>query len=209
MTARALRVTAVLAALGLAIAFALHRAPQETAAIGASAPAGAIEAPSPPQDFVSEFKAARAEALRRDALQEALAAAREEERQRWETLRSKLFGPKALESRDRFRPVSQIQLAELRAQRYESETVDRTWATAAEAQILEKISQTGVKALDLRVQCRTTVCRLEVLEPANERPISARIAVALLQDAELEPTLPKQIDSPAGTRATVSYLAKK
>jgi len=209
MSARPLYGVALLALLGLASALALHRAPVQTAVIDVSEPTSAIENPSPRQDFAAEFMASRAEALIAEARDQALAAARDEQQERSETQRSKLFGPTATELRDSIRPLSQIQVAEQRAQRYESEAVDRTWATGAEAQILEKISQTGVKALDLRVECRTTVCRLEMLEPASERLNSVKIAVALLQGTELEPSFPKQIDSPAGTRATVSYLARK
>jgi hypothetical protein len=208
MSAKVIRGAALFALLGLAIAIALHRAPQQTADISASDPTGPVENPIP-QDFAREYMAARREALKDEARDEALAAAREEEQQRWEAWRSKVFGPTARELRESIRPVSQVQLAELRAQRYESETVDRTWATGAETQILEMISQTGVNALDLRVECRTTVCRLDVLEPATEHMTSMKIAVALRQVAELEPSFPKQIDSPAGTRATVSYLARK
>ena len=209
MSAKAVGGVALLTVLGLAIALALHRTPQQTADINASEPTSAIENASPPQDFAKEFMAARADALRSQAREEGLAAAREEEQQRLETLRSKLFGPPAQELRDSIKPLSQLQLAEQRALRYESETVDRTWASGAEAEILEKISQTGVKALDLRVECRTTVCRLELLAPASERLTSVRVAAALLQVAELAPSFPREIDSPEGTRATVAYLARK
>jgi len=188
---------ALLALLGLAIAVALHRPPMQTAVVGTSEPTGADDEPLPPQDLTTEFLAARAEALMDEARDEALAAARDEEKQRWEALRSSL------------KPQSPVQLAERRALQYESEPVDRAWASRTEAQILEKISQTGIKALDLRVECRTTVCRLEVLEPATERLARARIVGALLQVEELTPSPPKQIDSPAGTRATVSYLARR
>ena len=204
-TKRLYRVT-LLAVLGLAIALALHHEPLPTAVTGTSEPASAGEKPSLPQDFAAEFMAARAEALKNEAREQALAAARQEERQHWETLRR---APTALELRDSITPLSQVQLVQQRALRYESEAVDQTWASVAEAEILEKISQTGVNALDLRVECKTTICRLELVELASERPASVRIAVALLQSTELAPTFPTQIDSPAGTRATVSYLARK
>ncbi len=197
MSAKRILGGALLAALGLAIAVALHRPPMQTAAVGAAEPTSAVDEPLPPEDLTTDFLAARAQALMDEARDEALAAARDEEQQRWEALRASL------------KPQSPVQLAERRAQQYESEPVDRAWASRAEAQILEKISQTGLKALDLRVECRTTVCRLEVLEPATERRATARIVGALLQVDELAPSPPKQIDSPPGTRATVSYLARR
>ncbi len=209
MSAKPLYGVALLALLGLAIALALHREPVQTAVTGTAEPTSAIETPPPSQDFAAEFMAARAEALKKEARDAALAVAHDEEQRRWETMLLQQSRSVALGLRDSIKPLSQVQIAEQRALRYESETVDRTWATTAEAQILEKVSQTGVKALDLRVACRTTVCRLEVLAPASERQTSMLIAVALLQVAELEPSFPTQIDSPPGTRATVSYLARK
>jgi len=205
MSAKPILGVSLLALLGLAIAVALHRAPVRTVVVGATEPTGAADEPSPPQDFTSDFLATRAQALMDEARDEALATAREEEQQRWEALRNKLFRPApGLRT-----SMSPMRLAEQREQQYQSEAVDRTWAPSAEAQILEKISQTGVKALDLRVECRTTVCRLEVLQPAIDRLATARIVGALLQVEELAPSVPKQIDGPAGTRATVSYLARK
>jgi hypothetical protein len=209
VSAKPLYGVALLALLGLAIALALHRAPPNTAVVDVPEPTSADEPPTPPQDFAAEFMASRAEALIDEARDQALAAARDEEQARSDAQRSKLFGPTAKELRASIRPLSRMQIWEQRAQRYESEAVDRTWAAGAEAQILEKISQTGVKALDLRVECKTTVCRLELLEPASERLNSVKIGVALLQVAELEPSFAREVDSPAGTRTTVAYLARK
>ena len=192
MRAKPLYGITLLALLGVAIA--LRRAPVPMAVVDVSEATSATENPSPPQDFAAEFMASRAAILITEAREQALAAARDEQQQRWDTQRRKLFGPTT---------------SEKRAQQFESEAVDRTWATGAEAQILEAISQTGVNALDMRVECRTTVCRLELLEPASAGLSSVKVAVALQQVAELAPSLPKQVDSPAGTRAIVAYLAKK
>src|SRR4029077_14428439 len=102
----------------------------------------------------------------RDARERALDSARTDERERWENLKSQ----QRAAARE-FRPSAQLQFVEQRAQLYESENVDRDWAPRAEAEILEKVSQTGVQVLDLRVECRTSICRLELSERANERSI--------------------------------------
>jgi hypothetical protein len=194
---------AVLAVLAVVIAFALNRTRPQDANIAALPPNTTEETPLP-NDFAAQFAAERKQALMRDARERALDSARTDERERWENLKREQ-GVAARKSR----PLAQLQLAEQRAQLYESENVDRDWAPRAESEILEKVSETGVQALDLRVECRTSICRLELLERANERSMSMPIAAALLQIADLQPSFPRRIESPAGARATVSYLARK
>ena len=203
MRAGALYVVAVLAVSAVVIAFVLNRTRPRDANVAASPPSTTEETPLP-NGFAAQFAAERKQALMRDARERALDSARADERERWENLR------RAQRTAARkLRPSTPLQLTAQRAQRYESETVDRDWAPRAEAEILEKVSQTGVQVLDLRVECRTSICRLDVLERANERSISMPIAVALLQIADLQPSFPRQVESPAGARATVSYLARK
>jgi len=199
MRARALYVVAVVAVLAAVFGLVLDRRPPQGADIEASS-----EETSPPNEFAERFAAERRQALMREARERALDSARADERERWENLKRE----QRVAARE-FRPLAQLQLAEQRAQLYESENVDRDWAPGAEAEILEKVSQTGVQVLDLRVECRTSICRLELLERANERSISMPIAIALLQVSDLQPSFPRQIDSTAGTRATVSYLARR
>ena len=191
---------AALAVLEAVVTRVLSRAPLQDAT---SSPVN-MAAETPPNDFAAQFAAERKEALIRDAREQALDSARADERERWEDLKRK----QAAASRD-FHPSAQMQLAEQRAQRYELENVDRDWAPRAEAAILEKVSQTGVTVLDLRVQCRTSICRLELLERANERSISIPVGLALLQIDELQSSPLRQVESPAGTRTTVSYLARR
>lgn len=191
-----------LAVSAAVIAFVLNRTLPQDADIAASPPS-ATEEP-PPNDFAAQFAAERKQALMREARDRALDSARADERELWESLKRQ----QRVAARE-FRPLAQQQLAEQVAQLYESENVDRDWAPRTEAEILEKVSQTGVQVLDLRVECRTSICRLELLERANQRSVSMPIAIALLQVADLRPFPPRQIDSTAGTRATVSYLARK
>jgi hypothetical protein len=55
-------------------------------------------------------------------------------------------------------------------QRFSSEGVDPSWAAAAEAHVLGRIAQTESLALiSLRVECRATMCRLELTEPGGSR----------------------------------------
>ena len=204
MRAKALYAVTVLAMSAAVIAFVLNRTPPQDASISASPPTAVTAEPPVPTDFAARFAAERRQALMIEAREQALDSAWADERERWESLKRKQM----IAARE-YRPLAQLQLAEQRAQLYESENVDRDWAPRAEAEILEKVSQTGVQVLDLRVQCRTTICRLDLLERANERSISMPIAVALLQIPDLQPSFPRPIESPAGARSTVSYLARK
>ena len=198
----------VIAALAVSAAVAtlmLNRAPLQDANTVASPDAS--ENLQPPEDFAAQFLAERGQALMRDAREQALTSAREDERERWEDMKRRQIVA-AREARPAL-AWQQMQFVEQRAQLYESESVDRDWAPRAEAAILEQVAQTGAQVVDLRVECRTSICRLELVERANERPIAVPVAVALLQIGELQPTFPRRIESPAGTRATVSYLARR
>jgi hypothetical protein len=203
MRVRALHIVAALAVLAVVTAFILHRTRPQDANIEVSPPSTTGETPLP-DDFAAQFAAERRQALMRDARERALDSARTDERERWENLKRE----QAAAARNSG-ALTQLQLAEQRAQRYELENIDRDWAPRAEAEILEKVSQTGIRVLDLRVECRTSICRLELLQSADERSISIPVGLALLQIDALQPSPLRQVDSAAGTRATVSYLARR
>ena len=204
MRARALFVLVPLAILGIALALMIDRAPPQSARTEAPPPPVAVEEPSrpPPEGFAETYALEREETLMREAREAALASARAEERERFEDLkRAQIAAARS--------SLPSAQLTEQRAQRFEAESVDREWAPGAEREILEKISQTAVKALDVRVECRTTVCRLELLQRASDPPVSFEVAVALRQAANLQASPPKEGDAPAGTRSMVSYVVRR
>jgi hypothetical protein len=201
MRVAALFIVAVLAVLAVVTALRFTR-PQD-ANIGAS-PTRMTEEMPLPDDFTAAFAAERNQALMRDARERALSSARTDEHERWESLKRE----QSIAARNAG-PLTQLQLAEQRAQRYELENIDRDWAPRVEAEILEKVSQTGVRVLDLRVECRTSICRLELLQRADERSISIPVGLALLQIDELQSSSARQVDSAAGTRVMVSYLARR
>jgi hypothetical protein len=205
MAAKLPYVVAVLAVSAAVATLMPKRAPLQDANTAASP--GASENAEPPQDFAARFLAERGQALMKEAREQALTSAREDERERWEEMKRRQI----VAAREAQGPLAwqQMQFVEQRARLYESESVDRDWAPRAEAAILEQVAQTGVQVLDLRVECRTSVCRLELLERASDRPIAVPVAVALRQIGELQPTFPRRIESPVGTRATVSYLARR
>jgi hypothetical protein len=51
---------------------------------------------------------------------------------------------------------------------FAEEPVDSTWAPAKEADVLAKFAQMpGLKLIDLQVECRSTMCRLQVMQPTG------------------------------------------
>ena len=51
---------------------------------------------------------------------------------------------------------------------FAAESVDPTWSTQTEARILGRIAEiTGLALVSLNVECRTTLCRLQLVEPGT------------------------------------------
>lgn len=59
---------------------------------------------------------------------------------------------------------------------FAAEPVDAAWAPGAEADLLAKFAQMpGLKLIDIQVECRSTMCRLELTQP-REPPAEGRAA---------------------------------
>ena len=93
-----------------------------------------------------------------------------------------------------------------------AEPVDATWAPGAEAELLAKIAQVpGLKLIDLQVQCRSTMCRLQLTQP---RRIPGERAgppfLLLLNSLGMEPrwmmTVPDGNGGPSATTRSFAYL---
>jgi hypothetical protein len=53
---------------------------------------------------------------------------------------------------------------------FAAEPVDREWAPGAEADLLAKFAQMpGLTLIDLQVECRSTMCRLQLTQPSGSR----------------------------------------
>jgi hypothetical protein len=84
---------------------------------------------------------------------------------------------------------------------FAAESVDSRWASATEADILGAISRiTGLKLITLQVDCRTTMCRLQLAERAG-RP-------DLIEQSGLRARwMLSRIDE-HGTRISVVYVGR-
>jgi len=96
-------------------------------------------------------------------------------------------------------------------QAFAAESVDPRWATAAEANILGKIAQvSGLTVTDLQVECRTTMCRLQIVEPRRSTPDPNRFEFVDLVDDDfgLKPLWLISLVNPIGGLTSVGYFKR-
>jgi hypothetical protein len=88
-----------------------------------------------------------------------------------------------------------------------AESIDAQWAPMAEAQILDRIAQEpGLRLLDLRVECRTTMCRVQMTQPrVTEERASP---VTFLNKAGYQIRFIVALDNQAGGRGSIAYLVR-
>lgn len=89
---------------------------------------------------------------------------------------------------------------------FAAEPVDAAWATSAEADMLAKFAQIpGLKLIDLQVECRSTMCRLQLTQPGT--PDGSRQPFSLLRDSVgLTPRWMMVVPQPGGGMKSVAYL---
>jgi hypothetical protein len=109
-----------------------------------------------------------------------------------------------------------VSLAELRAmpaherlaerqRSFEAEPVDADWARGAEAELLRKLADVqGLRVVTLRVECRTTTCRMEITLAASGGPAGGQGALA----PYLRPTMVVPALDPSGAPSTLMYFAR-
>jgi hypothetical protein len=65
-----------------------------------------------------------------------------------------------------------------------TEPVDRTWAPSAEAAVFAAVAQIpGLKLIDQQVECRSTMCRIELTQPASAVTGGERVPFNMLGDS--------------------------
>jgi hypothetical protein len=186
MRLRAPIIAAALLGSAIALVWLLREQPASTVAVPVSLPptepvAGAADTPPATADVVSEPPRAPlpAEATTALSLQ----------------LQSQLRAlgedfPRQLEGAERV---------------FAAEPVDESWALDAQADVLGAISQLGGLALlSVGVECRSTMCRLQMSQPQREGAAPARDIVAAIG---LQPQWVMQLPGRGtGTLNTVAYL---
>jgi hypothetical protein len=116
----------------------------------------------------------------------------------------------------RLPPVPELLATE---REFNSESVDPEWAGRTEAYILGEIAQlTGLELVGLHVECRTTLCRLRLAEPAqapaaspaaaSPRPGGAPPFDELVRKFGLEPLWVMKVADRSGTPTSLAYLRR-
>jgi hypothetical protein len=103
--------------------------------------------------------------------------------------------------------------AQLEGEReFGAEPLDAGWAPGAEVELLAKVAQVpGLKLIDLQVQCRSTMCRLQLTQPHR---IPGEVAgppfLLLLNSLGMEPrwmmTVPDGYGGPSASTRSFAYL---
>jgi hypothetical protein len=89
-----------------------------------------------------------------------------------------------------------------------AEPIDATWAPGAEADLLAKFAQMpGLKLIDLNVECRSTMCRLQLTQPSGgPEPDGGRPFNILLDEIGYEPRWMMAIAERSGPMRSIAYL---
>jgi hypothetical protein len=91
---------------------------------------------------------------------------------------------------------------------FAAEPIDATWASGAEAEVLAKFAQMpGLKLIDLQVQCRSTMCRIELTQPNDGALDGSPLSFSILRDSlGLEPRWMMMIGSGSTALRSVGYF---
>jgi hypothetical protein len=91
---------------------------------------------------------------------------------------------------------------------FAAEPVDPTWAPGAEAEVLSKFAQMpGLKLIDLQVECRSTMCRLQLTQPTGAPDAGGgRPFNVLLDSIGHEPRWMMAIRDSSGAMRSIAYL---
>ena len=91
---------------------------------------------------------------------------------------------------------------------FAAEPVDAAWAPAAEAEVLSKFAQMpGLKLLDLQIECRSTMCRLQLTQPTGAPDAAgARPFNILLDSIGYKPRWMMAIRDRSGALRSIAYL---
>ena len=92
-------------------------------------------------------------------------------------------------------------------QAFAAERVDPLWATGMERNILDQLAQTNLKLVTMQVECRTAMCRVQLVEPPSKRP-DMNAFRDLVRGFGLDVWRMQGFGNQSGATTTVAYLAR-
>jgi hypothetical protein len=91
---------------------------------------------------------------------------------------------------------------------FAAEPVDPLWATGMERNILDQLAQaTGLQVVTMRVECRTSMCRVQLVEPPSKRR-GPEAFLDLVRDFGLDVWRVNGFVDQNGTPTLVAHLAR-
>jgi hypothetical protein len=90
---------------------------------------------------------------------------------------------------------------------FAAERVDPLWATETEGNILGQLAQANLQLMTMQVECRTSMCRVQLVEPASKRP-DMNAFQDLVRGFGLDVWRMMGFANQNGATTTVAYLAR-
>ena len=91
---------------------------------------------------------------------------------------------------------------------FAAEAVDPLWASGMEGNILGHIAQAkGLQLVTMQVECRTSMCRVQLMEPPSKRP-DMNAFQDLVRGFGLDVWRMQGFGNQSGATTTVAYLAR-
>jgi hypothetical protein len=87
------------------------------------------------------------------------------------------------------------------------EAVDPLWASGMERNILGQIAQANLQLVTMQVECRTSMCRVHLMEPPSKSPDMAAFR-DLVRGFGLDVWRMQNLGNQSGVTTTVAYLAR-
>jgi hypothetical protein len=93
-------------------------------------------------------------------------------------------------------------------QAFAAERVDPLWATGMEGNILGHIAQANLQLVTMQVECRTSMCRVQLMERPSKSPDMAAFR-DLVRGFGLDVWRMNNLGNQSGATTTVAYLARR
>jgi hypothetical protein len=90
---------------------------------------------------------------------------------------------------------------------FATEAVDPLWATGMERNILDQLAQANLQLVTMQVECRTSMCRVQLVEPPSKSPDMATFR-DLVRGFGLDVWRMQGMGNQSGATTTVAYLAR-
>lgn len=92
-------------------------------------------------------------------------------------------------------------------QAFAAERIDPLWATGMERNILDQLAQANLKLVTMHVECRTSMCRVQLIEPPS-KPRDPGAFRDLVRDFGLDVWRVNGFVDQHGTSTLVAHLAR-